>query len=455
MAIITTSNLSLKVVAKTKGNTTYSITGASVPQKFRVKGKRRSYGNTVITDGHITKNYTTSTSLSRTGAGTSSEISTYTLSATMPLNKNLKIASISIAPATGYSLLREPKTVLRKSIDGLKVILDKSNTANTYDLILNINREIKEDENVIIDLNYLISKAPATIPSNTIKKLSVGGLNIPLSGCDRIIKINGAPNTPFELSILNQNDKSIISDHSEDEQGNPTTSVLPSGVKNVLSSTLNKRGQFNLRQTFPPALLVINTAVNGSMAASGASKIIFDSLTNVSVGDRLIATDSKGKRINNGELIKVVTLNPDTDNVNECTLSKSVTLADNKKVSFIRGNTFKITVTFNATTTSGTTQINGGTAGASHTTSYGSQPNKKIRKVTLVYTLTNRTFTSKSNHPVIAHFVTASGDAIIDGSVLHFGSGTSSYKIVADLNIEYGTSDTVININLDNIVTYS
>ena len=64
MALITSSNLSLKVVAKTKNNTTYSITGVAVPQKFRVKSSRRIAGNTTITDGHITKNYTTSTSLS-------------------------------------------------------------------------------------------------------------------------------------------------------------------------------------------------------------------------------------------------------------------------------------------------------------------------------------------------------------------------------------------------------
>lgn len=470
MALVTTSNLSLKVIAKTKGNTTYSITGTAVPQKFRVKAKQLSYGNTTITDGYVTKNYTTSTSLSRADTGTINEVTTYTLSATTPLNKTLKIASISLAPATGYSLLREPNAILRKSINGLKVILKKTTTANVYDLICNIEREIKQFENAIVDLDYLIYKPTTVLSGDVIKKVSVGALNIPTYGCKKEIKIYGTPNTPFELSILDSNDKNIISSAN-------STAVLPSGVTDVMSSTLNRRGYYKHFQKFPATPTILATAVNVGGGATNVSQVTFDSLSGVLVGDEIIFSDTREHRANNGEVIKVLSI----DSTYVCTLSKRVTLADNKKVLFRRAVSYKVNVettgtkdsninsiypthtitqnlgaviTFNATTSVGAITINGGSGGATYTRGYGNKSKNKrdTRKIRLVYTLGGKTLTEASNHPVISDFVKASGDSIVNGVITSSGSGTTSYKIIADLDLSF-VNDTIFNINVDNIVT--
>jgi hypothetical protein len=470
MALITTSNLSLKVIANTKNNTTYSITGIPVPQKFRVQGKQRSYGNTTVTDGHITKSYTTSASLSRTDAGTSNEVSTYTLSATMPLNKSLKIALISLTPSTGFSLLKKPSTVLRKPITGLSVYLEETTTANVYNLICNISREIKQFENVIIDLNYLIEKSPAILSGDVIKKVHVGSLNIPPYGSNKVIKIHGTPNAPFELSVLDNNDKSIITTANN-------TGVTPSGVVDTFSSTLNKRGYFSFRQQLPSAPIVLVTAVNVGGGVSSATQVTFDSLSGVLAGDEIMITDSRGNLINNGEPIRVISI----DSTYVCTLSKRVTLADNKKVKFRRAASYKINiettgtkdsklnntyptytitqnlskmVTFNATTSNGSIAINGGSGGATYSSSIcGKYSYKGSIYTVLTYTLTGKTFTEQSNHPALSDFVIASGDANISGTVTGSGSGTTTYTIKAILSLELGEEDTVFNINLDNIVT--
>ena len=107
MALIKTTNLNLKIVAKT-ANSTLTVTGSSVPQKFRTKAKQLSYGSTTVTDGYITKNYTTTASLSRADTGTADEISTYTIASIIPYNKNVTIATISLAPATDYKIYTKP-----------------------------------------------------------------------------------------------------------------------------------------------------------------------------------------------------------------------------------------------------------------------------------------------------------------------------------------------------------
>ena len=119
----TTTNLYLKIIAKTKGNTTYTITGTPVPQKFRTKDVANNFGNTTVTDGYITINNTTTSSFLRANVGTVNEVVTHSLSSIMPFNKALKIALVALSPSTGYSLLKKPKPVLRKRINGLEVFL--------------------------------------------------------------------------------------------------------------------------------------------------------------------------------------------------------------------------------------------------------------------------------------------------------------------------------------------
>ena len=472
MALIKTANLKFDIVAKT-ANSTLTVTGSSVPQKFRVKNRRLSYGNTTITDGYITKSYTTTVSSpTREGVGKVDETSTYAISSTIPYNKSVTIATIALAPATNYKIANKASLEARSNIDGLTLRLKETSTANTFNVICSSTKEISLLEGLVVDLNYIIVGIP-TVSTNIIKRIYPGILKVPLRGDNRRIKIWGAPNTPFELSVLDANDNSIIT-------SNNATGVLPSGVKTIYSGKLDSGGRHICYQKFPPLPYVLVTAVNGDFA-SGATKIIFDSLSGIVVGDEILVTDANNKIIDGGETVKVVTLNPDTDNVNECTFSKSIKLADNKRVVFRRSTSYKLNletsgtkdssinsiyptytltqnigtiVTFNATTTDGAVTINGGGGGVTHTVSYGERKDG-VHHANITYTLAGRTFTQKANKPQASNFDIASGDAKIDIRVRGTGSGTSTYKVIIDLFIKYGSEDTVVNLNLDNIVTYS
>ena len=76
------------------------------------------------------------------------------------------------------------------------------------------------------------------------------------------------------------------------------------------------------------------------MAASGAIKVIFDDLTDVKVGDQLFSTAIDGSKS-----IKVLELDPDGDNANECNLSQKLTAADDTEVFFKTPTKYFINVT--------------------------------------------------------------------------------------------------------------
>ena len=79
-----TTNLKLRLNANTANNSSVVITGAAVPQKFKIGNKQPSYGSTTISSGYITKSYTTTVSVETSGSGTSKEASDWTISSTMP-----------------------------------------------------------------------------------------------------------------------------------------------------------------------------------------------------------------------------------------------------------------------------------------------------------------------------------------------------------------------------------
>jgi len=55
------------------------------------------------------------------------------------------------------------------------------------------------------------------------------------------------------------------------------------------------------------------------------------------------------KQIPTGKCIKVITLNPDDDNVNECTVSESITAADDAPVQFRRSTFYNLNITSTST----------------------------------------------------------------------------------------------------------
>lgn len=470
MVLNTTTNLNLKVKAKTKNINTFAVSGTAIQQDFKTKYKKLNYGNSPV-NGLITKSYTSNSSLSRTDTGTVNEITTYTIDAIVPYNKSVKIATIVVSNKTAaYKFTNKLNSTLTKDIEGLSVSIKETDTVNTYDLICKTEREIPKSEDVIVDVTIPIVKSPV-VSTNTIRKIYPGSLTIPLAGCERKIKLYGSPNTPFEISTLNASDTSITTDAN-------AFSILPSGEKGVFSSKLNNKGYYTYKQKFPKVPVILKTAVNVGGGVTNAKQITFDSLTGVQVGDEILVTDTNNRRINSGETIKVVSI----DSTYVCTLSKKLTLADNKKVAFRRSTSYKLNlettgtkdskitstyptyaltqnigsiVTFNFTTTDGTVQINGESAGATHTVSFGNRK-EKSRLVGLTVALTSRTCTNKtSSGPRPSNFITASGDAVVNTTVRSTGSGTSSYKLIIDMDLKFNTLDTIVNVNLDNIVNYS
>jgi hypothetical protein len=480
MALNTTTNLILNVTSKS-ANSSLGITGLAVLQYLKVNTNQLLHGNTTITNGFITKSNTTSVSTPViANSGTINEVTTFTLSSIVPYKENAKIATIRIIPDSSFKTVKKASIKITSNNTDAVVYLKETSTANLYNLICNIKESTIDDFEC--DIDYLAS--PIAVVTNNINRISFGSYILDRIGQNKKIKIYGSPNTPFKLTILNSDNNSILSGNSTD--------ITPVGVKSCFSSTLSKKGYYTFTQHFPGMPTIRRTAINGSMAASGGSKIIFDSLTDVLVGDQVLihkATGFSAKTIvgslvvNNTDTVKVVALNPDTDNVNECTLSASITAPDNTVAIFRRATSYKVnisttgnlkstipdsfptytlsqylnpTLTATATITASGARINGLTAGVVDTNYIeGVVKQKSADTMILKYILTGKTFTLASGHPVESDWTTTSGDTTF--SVYDFivtGAGTATCTIFARIIVDqWGLSDTVVNLNLDNVVS--
>ena len=472
MALNTTTNLILNVTTRS-ANSSLGVTGLAVLQKLKTNAKQLTYGSTTITNGFIDiSNTTVASTPVITDSGTINEVTTFTLSSIVSYKENATIATIRIIPDSNFRVVKKPSIEIISNNTNAVVYLKETSTENLYNLICNIKESTTTDFEC--DINYLTS--PTAVVTNNINRISFGSSILGTLGQGKNIKIYGSPNTPFKLAVLNSDNNSILSFTN-------STDVTPVGVKNCFSSTLNKKGYYTTTQMFPAIPTIRTTAINGSMAASGATKIIFDSLTDVLVGDQVFILGTNNKAINNGDTIKVVTLNPDTDNVNECTLSTSIIAPDNTPAIFKRATSYKLnlsttgtlnssipdtfpTYTFNqylnpvltatATCTVAHVSINGLTAGVVDSDSITGKVNQEgIGYINLKYVLTGKTFTLTSGHPVASDWTTTSGDTTF--SVYGFrvtGAGTTTCTVFAKILVsQWGISDTVVNLNIDNVIS--
>ena len=466
----TTTNLKLKIAAKTH-NSSLSFTGLAVSQKFKTNLKQLSFGSkTIDSDGNIVINNTTTVSTSRANVGKVNELTTNTTSSIIPYNKNVAIATFTITPSTNFKISNPPSvSVSSGNNNNLNLFIEKTPTLNKFNIVCNSSRAIKSRDDVNVDLNYSVARV--TTPStNTIKRLYLGSSTINKEGEERFIKIYGSPNTPFELSVLDSSDNSILTNTN-------STFVLPVGVKQSLSQKLNKKGHYFYRQRFPSLPTVLVTKINVGGGVTSATQITFDSLTGVQVGDQIVLADTNHRIIADGETIKVLSI----DSTFVCTLSKAITAADNTTVAFKRSTTYKLnletsgtkdssivstfpTQTFNQYTGSvikviGTAvtgaAINGGGSGAVNNQYYGFKHDGKNKSISLIYTLTGKTFTQASNHPVPSDVALTSGNVeFIVSSIRATGTGTTEYKLYILLLVDkVGIDDSVITVSLDNIVS--
>ena len=178
------------------------------------------------------------------------------------------------------------------------------------------------------------------------------------------------------------------------------------------------------------------TAVNGSFS-NGATKIVFDSLTDVAVGDELFTGS-----MTQSEPIKVTVLNPDGTNVNECSLSSGVTWVDDASVEFRRATNYNFNLTSTAAINSNVSpsvtiaqpssvllrvygligapgNINSGGVGY---TSYHSLPVSGSKSINFTFTVTGKTWTQTDywNRPIVSY----------NNSLAFAGSNNSPYRFI-------------------------
>jgi hypothetical protein len=227
----------------------------------------------------------------------------------------------------------------------------------TFDLVYTHNESFhtKVPERAYINLDIMTvhtrGSEALSYTTNYVEKLSYGTSIVNQGGEKRIFTIYGKPGSFYDIAI----DKVVESIDSSGETvsfikqtilPNPTITQSVENRKitetpkirelSLLSDELGvpKRtmvglmpdtGKVNFYVNFP-SVNVLATNVNG--AISGAAKVIFDDLTGVNVGDTMY---SAGVRVG-----KVSVLNPDDDNVNECTMDDNISIADNAGVEFKR-----------------------------------------------------------------------------------------------------------------------
>ena len=290
------------------------------------------------------------TSSTRNG-GNANQESVFEFSGLFNTKTRLNIATIKIEASSSNKISKKPDINIndlfkRTNVDSnINVLIKQSEievdtnsniTSYTFDLLFSSNIEVPSG------LEFILNYDEIEIPSTTlrIESINFGNSVIDIGGGTRDIKIVGKPKTPFELTLTDTNDNSVL-------QLTNSTKVIRTGATiRSLTGFINNNGLYSFKQKFHPVREgftqnVITTAINGSMAASGATKIIFDSLLNVKVGDQIIMGE-----ISSSSTITVSAINPDGDNVNECTLSSSVTADDNAVAEFVRsGTSFNLELT--------------------------------------------------------------------------------------------------------------
>ena len=279
---------------------------------------------------------------------------TYSFSARIPNNELTNLATIKVEAEEGYHLAEIPYLSIDNTSPNLnfdigqniqlKLSESTSNTSYTFDLLYKNNESISVSDDLNININFrsLVTQTRAL----EIRNITFGNQTVSAGGESRNITIYGKPGTPFEL-LVNSVDENLDSDDrvvdSTEESiisnriSNSEVVIGTGKTFNQLSEKIHSTGKYSFNQTIPNTT-IRSTAINGSMASGGATKIIFDDLTYVRVGDQVVM-----KEITSG-FITVTELNPDGDNENECTVSASITAADNALVSFKRSKKYRIHV---------------------------------------------------------------------------------------------------------------
>ena len=531
MGLNTTTNLYFKIIANTL-NVDITASSKDVEQKY----KSLSHANTtdrfreVLTamgvtvpgdDGFVTKTNPSSITSVTTNIGDVAEKTEFSISAIVPYNVRTCVGSLTIAAKSSKRIDRAISLKLRPEGVLYNVVVDLEETSNTttnsnvttrvFDIYCKSTHAVLSTDPIFYDLN--ISTDTLTTRSIQIENIFFGSrgenFNISPAGEERQITIYGAPGTRFKKTILDANDKPIISrsDRYNSINAYDTTINIGSGKSVIaIEGKIPENGVYKYTQKFPRAPIVCTTAVNVGGGVSNATQVTFDSLVGVSVGDRLFSNFVEAYKA-----VKVVSI----DSEFVCTLSRPITAADDAAVTFRSGTSYKYlitssdglgpnipttypnytfnqylnpTLTLKAKTSVATFTINGGGAGVDHEQYYDGIANLNSVEIRRKTKLT-RTFTL--SYVIIGHggktislvktpvFDTDGGNTVstsdwtntdsklnggtaisISGisAVLSDSGGVTNAKctITATVVIEkWGTEDVVMELDLDSILTAS
>ena len=266
------------------------------------------------------------------------------------------IRTPSISKSSDKGIVLNSKITLRlKSVDR-----DTKNriTAYTYDMIYTG----KESVSAINPLKYKINSKTISLVNKVtgIEKIICGGDGLSVDGERRRITLHGTPGTTFKIAVTKievsryNNIYADVDDGSGDvattnpiinmietdilnsAYSNSTENLSTTGVEmSIISDKIPRSGKYSFIQSFPKLELVRATAINESGAANGATRIIFDDLTDVIAGDIVTI---------NGLTTTVQTVNPTGGNANQCDLTNTMTGADNTHAEFRRISRYSVNI---------------------------------------------------------------------------------------------------------------
>ena len=268
-----------------------------------------------------------------------SEQKVYNISGSTSSKNRIIIAKIVVTPGTNKRFIKIPSFSNRN----LKLKLKKATTSKSasghsytsyyeFDVCYYNTVSINKESDVSVDLIYNDSIMPTRGGGvKTITQIITNGTSLGKNGETKNITIVGTPGSEATVCIKDGDGRSILRNENTDIYSSDNS------VSAAHQFKIDSSGSYSFKQVFP-GTVYLPTKVNGSMAASGTDKIIFDSLANVKVGDRVsLSTNNDGTVVH-----EVTVLDPDFNNANECTVSPDLTAADNTTVNFSRSREYTL-----------------------------------------------------------------------------------------------------------------
>ena len=299
---------------------------------------------------------------SASSGGNTDEKIIHHLTGFVPEGRNIKIARLYFKSSSGKVFKKPPTLTVQNNNVDLRLIqvktedkfLKNGTTSKSkvfiYSLFYRSTRGTRSLDKINAYINYSDSVDIPTI--NKVRKVSFGNSEVKNGGEKRNVTVYGNPGLTVDIAlnkldnhinakgdVVNYTEQTILNRtgigiKKTNDDGSPTIGALSSGeIVTTAPIVIPSSGKYSFNVDFP-SVNFKNTQING--AITKASRIIFDDLTGVRVGDSLYSGVTR--------LGKVTVLDPVGNNTNQCDISDSITIADNVGVVFKRANDYHLNV---------------------------------------------------------------------------------------------------------------